>query len=71
MFSKGVIWVNNHNLGRYWTSVGPQKHLYVPGVWLKEGENEVIVFEVERVPEKREFLGVEFVDVPDVGECHY
>src|SRR5205085_2790400 len=28
-WGKGVVWVNGHNLGRYW-SIGPQQTLYVP-----------------------------------------
>lgn len=44
-FNKGYVFVNGKNLGRYW-SVGPQKALYLPGVWLKE-ENEIVVFETE------------------------
>ena len=32
------------NLGRYW-QVGPQQTLYVPGVWLKKGENKIVIFE--------------------------
>ncbi|MDR3689377.1 MAG: beta-galactosidase [Fimbriimonas sp.] len=43
-WTKGVVWVNGHNLGRYWW-IGPQQTLYVPGVWLKKGKNEVVVFE--------------------------
>ena len=43
-WTKGVIWVNGHNLGRYWW-IGPQQTLYVPGVWLKTGQNTVTVFE--------------------------
>ena len=43
-FSKGVVFVNGHNLGRYW-EIGPQYSLYVPGVWLKNGENEIIIFD--------------------------
>ena len=43
-WSKGVVWINGHNLGRYWW-VGPQQTLYVPGVWLKKGRNDVTVFE--------------------------
>ncbi len=43
-YSKGVVWVNGHNLGRYW-EIGPQKHLYCPAGWLKKGENEIIVFD--------------------------
>lgn len=33
-FTKGYLIVNGYNLGRYW-SVGPQKRLYCPGVYLK------------------------------------
>jgi beta-galactosidase GanA len=42
---KGVVWINGHNLGRYW-NVGPQQRLYCPAPWLKKGENEIIVFEL-------------------------
>ncbi|MDQ1769277.1 cellulase family glycosylhydrolase [Labilibaculum sp. A4] len=44
-WSKGLAWVNGHAIGRYW-EIGPQQTLYVPGCWLKEGENEVIVFDL-------------------------
>lgn len=44
-WGKGCVWVNGHNLGRYW-SVGPQQTLYVPAEWLKKGDNEVIVLEL-------------------------
>jgi len=47
-WTKGVVWVNGHNLGRYWPSAGPQHDLYVPGCWLKKGSNEIIVFDLER-----------------------
>ena len=43
-YSKGIIYVNGHNLGRYW-NVGPQQHLYCPASWLKKGQNEIIVFD--------------------------
>jgi beta-galactosidase len=46
---KGQMWVNGHALGRFW-KIGPQKTLYVPGVWLKQGKNEVVVFDVEGKP---------------------
>lgn len=42
---KGVVWVNGHNLGRYW-EIGPQKRLYCPAPWLKAGRNEVTVFDL-------------------------
>ncbi|KUI52523.1 Beta-galactosidase [Cytospora mali] len=44
---KGVVWVNNFNLGRYWT-IGPQQSLYLPGTVLKVGQtNEIVVLELE------------------------
>ena len=39
-WTKGVCFINGHNLGRYW-NVGPQMTLYVPGPWLRKGENYV------------------------------
>lgn len=44
-FTKGYVFVNGINLGRYWR-VGPQRALYLPGVWLKE-DNEIVVLELE------------------------
>jgi beta-galactosidase len=43
-WGKGIVFVNGHNLGRYW-SIGPQQTLYLPGVWLKRGRNDIVVFE--------------------------
>ncbi|MBB5395809.1 beta-galactosidase [Mucilaginibacter sp. AK015] len=43
-FGKGFVFVNGHNLGKYW-EIGPQQTLYVPAAWLKKGINEVIVFD--------------------------
>lgn len=46
-YIKGIVWVNGHNLGRYW-EIGPQKRLYCPAPWLKTGENEIIVFDLHQ-----------------------
>jgi beta-galactosidase len=43
---KGAAWINGHALGRFW-SIGPQQTLYVPGPWLRKGENEIIIFDLE------------------------
>ena len=43
-WGKGIVMVNGHNLGRYWR-IGPQQTLYLPGVWLKKGRNDIVVFE--------------------------
>ena len=40
-----LISLNGNNIGRYWF-IGPQQTLYVPVELLKEGENEIIVFEM-------------------------
>ena len=47
-FVKGVVWVNGHNLGRYW-EIGPQTRLYCPAPWLKKGANEIIVFDLHKM----------------------
>ncbi|WP_217275323.1 beta-galactosidase [Hymenobacter sp. BRD128] len=44
-WGKGVVWVNGHNLGRYW-AIGPQQTVYVPAEWLRKGPNEVTVLEL-------------------------
>ena len=45
-WGKGVVWVNGHNLGRYWR-IGPQQSLFVPGPWLVAGANEAVVLDLE------------------------
>ena len=49
-WQKGVVWVNGHNLGRFW-SIGPQQTLYCPAPWLKPGPNEFVVFDLLGVNE--------------------
>jgi beta-galactosidase len=43
-WGKGIVFINGINIGRYW-KIGPQQTLYLPGCWLKKGENEVVIFE--------------------------
>lgn len=45
-FGKGCAFVNGRNIGRFWEE-GPQKRLYIPGPLLKEGRNEIILFETD------------------------
>lgn len=45
-WGKGVAFINGFNLGRFW-EIGPQKRLYIPGPLLKEGTNEIILFETD------------------------
>ncbi|MDE6490308.1 MAG: beta-galactosidase, partial [Muribaculaceae bacterium] len=44
-WGKGLVYVNGHPMGRIW-EIGPQQTLYMPGCWLRKGENEIIVFDV-------------------------
>ncbi|NCD72457.1 glycoside hydrolase family 35 protein [Mucilaginibacter agri] len=43
-FGKGFVFLNGHNLGKYW-EIGPQQTLYIPAGWLKVGTNEIEVFD--------------------------
>ena len=45
-FKKGLIYVNGRLLSRHW-EVGPQKSAYLPAPFLREGENELVVLELE------------------------
>lgn len=45
-FKKGVIFVNGRILSRYW-EVGPQHSAYLPAPFMRKGENEIIVLELD------------------------
>ncbi|KAM3868830.1 beta-galactosidase-1-like protein 2 [Diretmus argenteus] len=60
-WSKGVVFINGLNLGRYW-SIGPQQTLYLPGPFLNSGINQLIVFEEQEAEYK-----IQFEDTPDLG----
>lgn len=45
-WGKGCVFLNGFNLGRFW-EIGPQKRLYIPAPLLKQGANEIVVFETE------------------------
>ena len=50
-YTKGVVWVNGHNLGRFW-EIGPQERLYCPAPFLLKGKNEVRVFDLHQLTAK-------------------
>jgi len=50
-YTKGIVWVNGHNLGRYW-EIGPQKRLYCPAPWLKKGANTITVLDLHQLEAK-------------------
>jgi len=60
-WTKGVVWVNGINLGRYWAEEGPATTLYLPAPFLQVGTNEIIVFEeVKSAPTR----SLNFLDYP-------
>lgn len=58
-WGKGHVWINGKSIGKYW-NIGPQQTLYVPAQWLKEGENEIVIFE-QLKPEQQV---VNFIEAP-------
>uniref|UniRef100_A0A803LD91 Beta-galactosidase n=1 Tax=Chenopodium quinoa TaxID=63459 RepID=A0A803LD91_CHEQI len=46
-WGKGLAFINNFNLGRYWPTFGPQCNLYVPAPLLRHGSNTVVLFELD------------------------
>ena len=53
---KGALWINGHNAGRFWNE-GPQRTLFVPGVWLRKGQNEAIALDLFQTPGPRTLQG--------------
>lgn len=43
-WGRGEVWVNGHSLGRFWNR-GPQQTLYLPGCWLNDGDNELLILD--------------------------
>jgi beta-galactosidase len=55
-WSFGVVWVNGHNLGRFWDR-GGLRSLFVPQEWLKNGENEIVALELHGAPKVAQMSG--------------
>jgi beta-galactosidase len=54
---KGHVWVNGHHLGRYWR-VGPQQSLFLPAPWLRKGDNEIIILDLDGAAEAPSVQGL-------------
>ncbi|PKA57288.1 Beta-galactosidase 8 [Apostasia shenzhenica] len=61
-WNKGVAFVNNFNIGRFWPFVGPQCTLYVPAPLLQHGNNILVIFELHA---SNPDLTIAFVEQPD------
>eukprot|EP00795_Rhopilema_esculentum_P012840 gene12840-3585_t len=66
LFTKGQAFVNNFNIGRYWTPMGPQQTLFVPLSAIKKVPemNRVMLFEVDGLIKDPTEAFIEFVDKP-------
>ena len=53
-YKKCMVWINGHNLGRYW-DIGPQKRLFCPASWLRQGANEIMIFDLLQTEPKPVF----------------
>nr|XP_015097208.1 beta-galactosidase-1-like protein isoform X2 [Vicugna pacos] len=62
-WTKGQVWINGFNLGRYWTKRGPQQTLYVPRPLLfpRGALNKITLLELENVPPHPQ---IQFLDRP-------
>ncbi len=64
-FGKGCAFINGFNLGRFW-EIGPQKRLYIPAPLIREGHNEIVIFETEGKASRTVSLAAE----PDLGPLY-
>ncbi len=60
--AKGMVWLNGFLLGRYWER-GPQETLYAPAPLWREGRNEIVVLDTDRLGGR-----VEIRETPSFGE---
>lgn len=64
-WTKGQVWINGFNLGRYWPARGPQVTLFVPSNILSTASpNNITVLELEAAPCSSGPCTVEFTDTP-------
>ncbi|KAM9257991.1 beta-galactosidase isoform 2-T2 [Cariama cristata] len=67
-WTKGQIWINGFNLGRYWPARGPQLTLFVPrNILVSSVPNNITVLELERSPCSTQACKIEFVDKPNIN----
>jgi beta-galactosidase len=65
-WAKGVCFINGFNLGRYW-EIGPQRTLYIPAALLRQGPNEVVMFELHGYSKPDGKPSIDLKDSPDLG----
>uniref|UniRef100_A0A915EF08 Beta-galactosidase galactose-binding domain-containing protein n=1 Tax=Ditylenchus dipsaci TaxID=166011 RepID=A0A915EF08_9BILA len=63
-WNKGFVIVNNFNLGRYWTSMGPQMTLFAPGAIFRKKNVAVLIELVGQNTFKTETPVISFLEKP-------
>lgn len=70
-WTKGQVWINGFNLGRYWSTRGPQMTLFVPKhILVTSAPNNITVLELEHAPCSNadpQLCAVEFLDKPVIS----
>jgi beta-galactosidase len=65
-FSFGIVWVNGHNLGRFWDR-GGARSLFLSGHFLKPGTNDITVLELHEAPKNPEIASSDhMIETPAV-----
>jgi len=66
---KGELWVNGRALGRFW-NIGPQRTLYLPAPFAKQGMNSVVALDLDGSPGRSiRGLAKPILDAPVAGEA--
>ena len=55
-FTRGFAFINGFNLGRHWDAPLSENKLFIPAPLLKEGENEIIVFDFLHKDEEKKLI---------------
>ena len=65
-FYRGIAFINDFNLGRYWPVKGPQKSLYIPGVLFNTNStNYITIFETANCTSDHVYVNL--LNVPNIG----
>ncbi|XP_044311476.1 beta-galactosidase isoform X2 [Varanus komodoensis] len=71
-WTKGQVWINGFNLGRYWPVRGPQLTVFVPSnILVSSSPNNITVLELEKSPCDTQKCLVEFTDKPILNATLY
>lgn len=55
-FTRGFAFINGFNLGRHWDAPLSENKLFIPAPLLKEGKNEIIVFDILHKDEEKKLI---------------